>query len=291
MGEYMPIKVVAKSPNFGIGPDETVEVPYWDDLGKKADCGWVGDIDMKLGGKAQIAELDALRKEGITRFDEFDAKLIDAFAKLRATIDGDNWHAPFKALVESQTRIFVRSLNTQYGLFDAQLEALKKEVRAGQELPERLQRVAEKHKDEVAALLQSFIETLTQKANEVGDIHKACVTDRDEFHRELQAIQALLAEAKQLRVKDFEELNEFRKLKQRTESIYAACQEIQTQLNATGESIQKQTKDVIAAREAAAHDAASVRGMMAGCETFVGRLRWLFCGRPNQGPINTTTAE
>ena len=80
-------------------------------------------------------------------------------------------------------------------------------------------------------------------------------------------------------------LDELRRLKQQTESVHAACQEIHIQLNVTWKSIQKHTEDVIKARDAAVKDAASLRAMMAGCGTFVGRLRWLFCGRP------TTTAQ
>jgi chromosome segregation ATPase len=311
MRKRMPKRVVIKAPF--VGENEYAEVPDWDDLGKKADRSQLDDVQARLNGKAEIAAFDRLggqcREIAQSLGEKVDKKAAEvAVAQLVSEIEKGKWHDHFKQFVESQTRRFESALEVQHGRFDHQLEAFRKETGVASELPARIQQAVENHRQEMAGLLESFTKALDQKAREISSIHQACMVARDDMQREAKAIQALQGELTQAReistktatqFKTLEAINakidnrldEFLKLKQQTESIYAACQEVQNQLNATGESIEKHTKDAIEARNAAAKDAAAVRAMMAGCGTFVGRFRWLFCGRPNHGPINTTTAQ
>jgi uncharacterized hydantoinase/oxoprolinase family protein len=195
----MPKEVVTESSVWG---DKKELVPSLDDLDEKASKNQVKDIERCLGDHGK--QFDDLWKKGSeiqqSLKEKVDRKQLEAaFVAITAEIEKGGWHKPFKEFVESQTRIFEGALNAQYGRFDAHLEALKKETRAGQELPERLRRVAEKHKEEVTVLLQSFTEGLAQKASEIDTIHKVCVAAREEILRDPQAIQALFAEAKRFR--------------------------------------------------------------------------------------------
>jgi chromosome segregation ATPase len=320
MEECMSIKVVTKSPNFGIGPDETATVPSCEDLDRKADLSRVNEIAMDLGKKAEIARLEELQDQGVKRFTEFEAKLsgkvdmrqwVAHLAELSAAIEDGNWHKSFKEFVESQTRIFVGALNAQYNRFDAHLEALKREVKVGQELPERLQRVAEKHKEEVAALLQSFTESLTQKASEIGRMHKDCLSTRDEIQHELQVIQSLLREANQFRdeaaafsAKIYEQLKALEGIKQKTKEelvlMLEGFKEMLTQKASevdrihkasvtASDDIQSNSQDVQSlmaetkqfrdeARDYSAKMSSQLKGLEGMNGTFWKRVHWLFVG-------------
>jgi hypothetical protein len=312
----MPIQVVTKSPNFGVGSDEKAWVPSLDDLNKKADVSWVeakADASWVANHQREIEELWRKGGEIQQRLKEkADRKQVDeAFVAFIAEIEKGNWHKPFKEFVESQTRIFVGALNAQYGPFDAHLEALKKEVKVGQELPERLQRVAVTHKEEVATLLQSFTESLTQKASEIGRMHKDCLSARDDIQRELQVIHSLLREAKQFRdeaaassAKIYEQLKALEGIKEKTKEelavMLAATTESLTQeasevgrvhndCIAASDDIQRNSQAVESllgeskqcrdeARDYCAKTSAQLKNLEVMNGTFWKRLQWLFVG-------------
>jgi chromosome segregation ATPase len=312
----MPIQVVTKSPNFGVGSDEKAWVPSLDDLNKKADVSWVeakADASWVANHQREIEELWRKGGEIQQRLKEKVDKthVEEAFENLTAELKNGKWNEPFKGFVESQTHNFLRALEAEHRRFDAQLEALQKEVKAGQELPERLQRVAVAHKEEVATLLQSFTESLTQKASEIGRMHKDCLSTRDDIQRELQVIHSLLREAKQFRdeaaassAKIYEQLKALEGIKEKakeelavmlggaTESLTQKASEVGRVHNdciAASDDIQRSSQAVQSllgeskrcrdeARDYCAKTSAQLKSLEGISGTFWKRLQWLFVG-------------
>jgi chromosome segregation ATPase len=198
----MSIRVVIKAHPFR--EDETAEVPSLADLDKKADRSRLDDDEAILNGKAETTAVDRLddqcRKIELSLKEKADKKEVaEAVAQLISEIEKGKWRDHFKEFVELQTRRFESALKAQHDRFDLQLEAFRKEAGAASELPERIQQAMENHRQEMAALLNSFTKVLDQKAREIGSIHQACMAARDDMRREPEAIQSLKGEISQAR--------------------------------------------------------------------------------------------
>ena len=163
----MPIRVVTEAPF--VGANRYTEVPFWDDLNKKADVGWVNQLDGRLNGKADINFIDRVdeRCGSIERslggkVDKKAAAEADSAVKIQKLKRANGTNILNNS--PSRRRGVSRALEAEHGRFGLILEAFRKETGAASELPERIQQAVENHRREMAALLKSFTKVLEQKA-------------------------------------------------------------------------------------------------------------------------------
>ena len=142
------------------------------------------------------------------------------------------------------------------------------------------ERTVKNFKEELKGLKESVGKQVKNVELQSQKIEEKNASFRNDVSREIGQLNTLLDSGLPDRLRPFfdaqlasidAKLDDFRELKQQTESIHAACQEIQNQIQISG-------KEISAARDAVASHSVSLRAIMAECDTFLGRLRRLFPG-------------